>query len=718
MQTPQPSPLPVAVEARALPVEESNEIVEATLTRLTQQIRASRENKARLFQQKPEESSRPISLLTQTHLQDTAWNFEERETSVEKYVKTLEGDLQACRTEMQQLSAELDELKHAVQEEMGKTLREVQENRPKIVELAMGDLEMKVREEIHSVTDELIDLTQRRVREEVAAALEPLIQRALERVYSVAEEQSARAGEGIQGRLSRLIQEGQAQLGRMLQSTTSEFRKESLHISGTNIASAQAEMATAWSKSAFGFEAQLQKTADEVAEAAAKQLQKQAEDTLLLLGEELKTSGKNVMAETEERLSSAGRSALDAVSCATDHALERFQVRLGERAETSGDNCIKRLEESLAKAEGEQQNSALSSFRKALEQECAEALARIKSALAEALQAVSEQAARQASTLNDLRKAVEEESLQSLANVKGAATQTIGEISGRIEQQANALKDLHEAVQEESSKTLAKAKSEANQAIRGVSEQVGRHMEALNDLRKSLVEESAQALPKFQEDLGKVLGEVTDQMQQQANMLCSLLNLIEKESVQVSSKVKNDVAEALAENSLLAEQHMKSTQAALSDWETRMGLRVGSQLQQLEAKIRVSQETLQGQSEELLKNALEKLRSESRASLEQIEASLKKAAGNIEQNCLERIQGKQQQVADEIIEASAAQLGRQLVENLDLFGEELKLKQERAASGVAEAFRSKMVEMLSVFQSPPRSSPPPAQPPSPNAPSL
>ena len=718
MQTPQPSPLPVAVETLALPVEESNEIIEATLTRLTQQIGASGENKARLFQEEPEESSSPIGLLTQTNQQDTAKNIEERESSVEEHVKTLEGDLQASRTEMQQLVAELEELKHAVREEMGKTLREVQENRPKIVELAMGDLGMKVRGEIDSVTDELIDLTQRRVQEGVAAALEPLIQGALNRVNSATEEQSARAGQGIQSQLSRLIEEGQAQLGRMLQSTTSEFGNESDHISGPTFASAQAEIAAALSKSAVGFDAQLHKTADEVTEAAAKQLQKQAEDTLLLLSEELKTSCKKVTAETEGRLSSAGRSALDAVSSASDYALGEFQVRLGERAETSGDNCIKRLEESLAKAEGEQQKSALSSFRKALEQECAEPLARMKSDLAQALKAVSEQAARQASALNDLRKAVEEESLQTLANVKGAATQTIGGIAGQIERQANALKDLREVVQEESAKTLAKAKSDANQAIRGVSEQMGRDMEALNDLRKSLVEESAQALPKFREDLGQVMGEVTDQVQQQVNMLCSLLNLIEKESAQIFSKVKNDVAEALAENSRLAEQHMKSTQASLSDWETRMGSRVELQLQQLEGKTRTSLETLQEQSAELLKSTLEKLRSESRALPEQLEASLKKAAGNIEQIWVERIQGKQQQMADEIIEASAAQLGKQLEENLDLFGEQLKLKQEQAASGVAEAFRSKMAEMLSVFQSAPRSSPPPAQPPSPDAPSL
>jgi len=235
-------------------------------------------------------------------------------------------------------------------------------------------------------------------------------------------------------------------------------------------------------------------------------------------------------------------------------------------------------------------------------------------------------------------------------------------------------------------------------------------------LRKSLVEESAQALPKFQQDLGRVMGEVTDQVQQQMNMLCSLLNLIEKEAAQISCKVKDDVAEALAESSLLAEQHMKSTQAALSDWETRMGSRAELQLQQLEGKTRASLETLQEQSEELLKSTLEKLHSESRELPGQIEASIKKAAGNIEQNWLERIQEKQQQVADEIMEAFAAQLGKQLEDNMDLFGEELKLKQEQAASGVAEAFRSKMVEMLSVFQSTPRSSPPPARPP--NTPSL
>jgi hypothetical protein len=162
--------------------------------------------------------------------------------------------------------------------------------------------------------------------------------------------------------------------------------------------------------------------------------------------------------------------------------------------------------------------------------------------------------------------------------------------------------------------------------------------------------------------------------------------LIEKESAQIFSKVKNDVAEALAESSLLAEQHMKSTQAALRDWETRMGSRAELQLQQLEGKTRPSLKTLQEQSEELLKSTLEKLRSESRELPVQIEASLKKAAGNIEQNWLERIQGKQQQVADEIMEASAGQLGKQLEENLDLFGEELKLKQEQAASDVAEAF--------------------------------
>ena len=491
VQTHQPSPPPVAGATPAPTVEESNASIGATLNRLIEQMETAGEDEARLFREKAEEFSRSSSLPGRTNLPEAAKNFEEINSYVEGQVKRLEGGLQACRTEMQQLVTELEELKHAVKDEMGKTLRQVQES---------GHL-----------------------------------------------------------------------------------------ISGTTIASAQAEIAQAWSKSAVGFEAQLQKTVDEVAESAAKQMQKQAEDALLLLGEEL---------------------------------------------ETSGNDCIKRLEESLAKAEGERQRSALSGFGKALEQKCAEALARMKCDLAQPLQDVTEQAARQASALNDLRKAVEEESLQTLANVKAAATQAIGEVSGQIERQANALKELCGEVQEESARTLTQAKSEATQSIRGVSEQVGRDLEALNNLRNSLVEESVQALPKFQQHFEAVMGEVAGQVQEQVKMLCSLLSLIEKQSAQVFSQVKNKVAQALAESSLLAEQHIKE------------------------------------------------------------------AAGNIEQNWFERIQGKQQQAADAILEAAAARLSKQLEENLELFGEELKLKQEQAASGAAQAFRSKIVEMLSVFQSP------------------
>jgi len=716
MQTSQPSPLSVAVETPPS-VEESKELIKGTLTRFTQPLEAPGESKAQLLEKKLEELSRPIGLLMHTKLQELAQDFEARESSLKEHVKTLEGDLLASRGEMQQLVAELGELKHSLQDEMGKTLREVQESRPKIVALTMGDLAAKVRAETDSMADELVNLTQRRVQEEVAAALEPLIKGALARVHSVAEEESAKVEEGFQGQFRRLTEEGQTQLGRIFQSTTSELGGKIHHISATAIASAQADIATAWSKSAVGFEAHLQKTTDEVTETAAEQLRKQVEDTLLLSGEELKSCAKNATAETEEQLSSARRSALEAVSSASAFALEEFQLRLGERAEACAENYIKRVEETLAKAEGEQKKSALSGFREALEQERAGALASMNNDLAQIFQAVSEQAGRQGGALNDLRKAVEEESLQTLANLKGAATQTLEEISGQVEQQASALQDLREAVQEESAKTLVKAKSDAIQAIHGLSEQLGRDMQALNALRKSLMEESAQALPQFREDLGQTVAEVTDQVQQQVNMLCSLLNLIEKETGQISAKVKKDVAEALAENSRLAEEQLKATQASLNDWETQMRSRVELQLRQLEGETRTSLETLQEKSAALLNGTLEKLHSESRALPEQLEATFQKAMDNIERNSVERIQGKQQQVADKIIEASAVQLGKQVRENLELFGEKLKLQEEQVASTLAEALRSKMMEMLSVIQSPPKSNPAPDQPPSPDEPS-
>jgi hypothetical protein len=77
--------------------------------------------------------------------------------------------------------------------------------------------------------------------------------------------------------------------------------------------------------------------------------------------------------------------------------------------------------------------------------------------LAQALQDITEQAARQASALNDLRKAVEDESLQTLAKVRTAANQAIGKVSGQIERQANACPELSGEVQEESARTLAQA---------------------------------------------------------------------------------------------------------------------------------------------------------------------------------------------------------------------------------------------------------------------
>jgi hypothetical protein len=261
------------------------------------------------------------------------------------------------------------------------------------------------------------------------------------------------------------------------------------------------------------------------------------------------------------------------------------------------------------------------------------------------------------------------------------------------------------------------------------------------------------------------MGEVSEQVQQQVNMLCSLQSLIEKESTQIFSKAKNDVAEAVAAYSHLVEQQMKSTRAALDEWEARMASRVDSQLQQFEASARTSLETLQEQSAlveertkaaqaslseweaqmgsrvelqvqqfegsartslealreqsaEMLNGRLDQLRGETRALTGLLAATLKQTADNIEQEWTERIQGRQQQMAEEIIEASAAQLGTQLGENLNLFGEKLKLKQEQAASAMAEAFRSKIAEMLSVFLNPPASSPAPEQPASPDAPGL
>ena len=263
---------------------------------------------------------------------------------------------------------------------MGNTLCEVRENRPQIVELAVGDVKLRVREDLDSVSDELINLATRRIQERVAAALEPLVHGALERACS----------------------------------------------------------------------------------------------------------------EAEERFLTGGGLVPNAVSTSLAHALEQFQLRLGERTETFSDN-FKKLEESLAEAEAERQKTALSSFRKALEQECAEALAKMQSDFAQVPRGVSDPAAQQASSLNDLPSAVEEGPLQTLADMKDAAPEPIPEIPGPIERLENMSHYLSEGVQGESPKPFTNAKSEAHQAIPEVSKPEEWDVEAINDLRKSQVGESAPA---------------------------------------------------------------------------------------------------------------------------------------------------------------------------------------------------------------------------------
>ena len=49
--------------------QESKELIEGDLPRLTQQVEAAGEDATRLFQEKPEELIRPVDLLTQPNLQ-------------------------------------------------------------------------------------------------------------------------------------------------------------------------------------------------------------------------------------------------------------------------------------------------------------------------------------------------------------------------------------------------------------------------------------------------------------------------------------------------------------------------------------------------------------------------------------------------------------------------------------------------------------------------
>jgi predicted metal-dependent hydrolase len=309
----------------------------------------------------------------------TASKLEGRDGEGAEYLERLEGTLQACRGELWQLTLELERFKQAVRDEMDQALQQVQESRSKPMEMASSDVEGAVKENTEWTEQKLDGFVRQRVQQEAAANLEILMQGALTRLQSAAEEESRKASEEFQGLFERLIQKGQDQLVQTIRSMTPELQNELRQIPPA--APPQTEISQARSACALTFEAELQKTADEVAESVAKQLRGQVEDTLLLMGEELKTIGQERLAKLKEEFSET----LADMEAATAQTMKEISTQMERQV------C------ELKKASDE------------VHQESARALAQAKETAAQIILEVYVHTRRGMKTLNDLRDSLAKE---------------------------------------------------------------------------------------------------------------------------------------------------------------------------------------------------------------------------------------------------------------------------------------------------------------------
>jgi len=180
---------------------------------------------------------------------------------------------------------------------------------------------------------------------------------------------------------------------------------------------------------------------------------------------------------------------------------------------------------------------------------------------------------------------------------------------------------------------------------------------AKSTLRRAFEQENAEALARLRRDLAEALQDVAEQAARQASALQGLRKAVEEESLQTLANLRMAASQAIEEASNQVARQVNTLR------------KLGSEVQ-----------------------------AEHQAPPQQNQAVPRIATSVREENWPERTSGKKLQGAGEILDDVSTQLGNQLKESLAWFSAELKLKQEKTASGIAESIRSKIFEALSVFE--------------------
>jgi len=427
------------------------------------------------------------------------------------------------------------------------------------------------------------------------------------------------------------------------------------------------------------------------------------------------------MADT---LSNAPAVATDKLNMALENALAQFEAKLGETTPAHLRQCEEKLNE-LATQIASQTWSSLRDSTARLADSVMGSFERQFGALGDRLQGSRAEAEAILTQLEELEQRSQSSLQESAARLEQNLVETLEQRAGsldhrlqntRTEVQAalTRLEELQQAARAEVDRTqqvIGEVSSQALQfAFEGVSEHFRTDIESLissllqgareqvehegegfiqafvkgqyqDHLQQTLTEWRERARRDFEADLEKVLAK------QSQDVFRMLEQELESLGARARAQVQNDCQQAVQAASDLLSQQVCSATNLLQEQERQAAERLVAHTRTIEASAAAAAENLRKQPEIVSAAALERVQQSSERLTEHFCNRLRENAEILESGALDSLQAKAQKMADELSDASAAQLRQFSEDNWELFKEQLIESQNQAMSDTTEILR-------------------------------
>jgi hypothetical protein len=586
--------------------------------------------------------------------------------------QTEEERLRHLAGEAAQLLAQLQERTDALWSRVEEADREIRTRSSEVAKAVCEDARQQLAQDLEGLRDAIIADAREKAAQQAAAALESLVSYQLPMRL---EQQLSSALEALRRQLAASIEQvGQEQLG--------VFRNQAGEEIGR---SAEQEVA------------RIRDAAQAVFQELADRLASQAASAVSLLNQ----SEEKVVTELEAR-SRSRASELAALAQSTE---EKTAALLTERVQKA---C-----------------ATLEQLQGAMEQQVESAARRAAEASAQAVLAIDHQSReaeqRIAATLEGIEKRweairaeTEGSSLNALVRIEQAieaGRQSLAQQATAVEDSVQISMDAARAVEArlaEAQASLASAVelAERNRQILEQSEQralaacqsaetqvrtaIGNLEQRVAAAQASLVEATQRILEEADSRTCKLEASLTASAERVETRAAAILAEAELQLQSAASAVQTQLDAALGD----LRREAEALRLSVAESQRQAAAALESQYHQFEQRMEKAMAACQAQSDSVIQQLRRNLEAQSQDLMMSFMERFQEMAGLLEECTREAIQNKMQTIAQELAEASAAELRRRASADLDEISRQFGANQARLMSEGANAFRQAMDELM------------------------